>query len=85
MIYRLGYLLRHYLKISSTYTKRLNIQLAGFTAYSKNMGLVEGALGMATTAAAAESTMVAIIIYYTSSRMGMDRIHQYVLRRQVKK
>jgi len=84
MICRLGYLLRHYLKISSTYTKRINIQLAGFTAYSKNMGLVEGALGMATTAAA-ESTMVAIMIYYTSSHMGMDRIHQYVLRRQVKK
>ena len=50
--------------------------LAGFTAYSKNLGLIEGALGMATMGAAG-STVGAIIIYYVSMRIGRPVIIKY--------
>jgi membrane protein DedA with SNARE-associated domain len=50
--------------------------LAGFTANSKNLGLVEGALGMATMGAAG-STMGAIIVYYISMRIGRPAVLRY--------
>ncbi len=50
--------------------------LAGFTAYSKNLGLVEGALGMAIMGAAG-STVGAIIIYYASRQIGRPVILRY--------
>ena len=50
--------------------------LAGFTANSKNLGLVEGALGMATMGAAG-STVGAIIIYYISMRIGRPAVLRY--------
>lgn len=50
--------------------------LAGFTAYSKNLGLVEGALGMAIMGAAG-STVGAIMIYYASRQIGRPIILRY--------
>lgn len=50
--------------------------LAGFTAYSKNLGLVEGAIGMAIMGAAG-STVGAIIIYYASRQIGRPVILRY--------
>jgi membrane protein DedA with SNARE-associated domain len=43
--------------------------LAGFTAYTKNLGIMEGAVGMSLTGAAG-STVGAIIIYCMSRRLG---------------
>ncbi|MEJ7641774.1 MAG: DedA family protein [Candidatus Nitrosocosmicus sp.] len=50
--------------------------LAGFTAYSKNLGLVDCALGMAIMGAAG-STVGAIIIYYASKQIGRPVIPRY--------
>ncbi len=50
--------------------------LAGFTANSKNLGLVEGALGMAIMGAAG-STVGAIIIYFISRKIGRSIVLKF--------
>lgn len=47
--------------------------LAGFTAHTKNLGLIEGVVGMSLMGAAG-STIGAIIIYYISRRFGRPAI-----------
>src|SRR5688572_248422 len=47
--------------------------LAGITAFTKDLGVLEGVIGM-SLAGAAGSTAGALIIYYVSRRIGRDRV-----------
>jgi membrane protein DedA with SNARE-associated domain len=47
--------------------------LAGITAFTKDLGVLEGVMGM-SLAGAAGSTAGALIIYYVSRRIGRDRV-----------